>query len=264
MTAFFGGYSSSFEFEILQQNNTTLRLQCTPKPNGTAPQAIKGWRRLTTEQHSIELYGIIPSTYELLISTRQLTEQQINDIAIRLAKRETVLIRPIFNFYHNPFGGIFLQWTPNFPLPNPIEPFNLTPQGTNTSVHFTVTFEITLANTLTSVPTALPLPKRQPRKFGRSARPAWLKFHSEWKTGRKFTRQTAKLTATPNDKGFGNDGTSDWKENIRDAAKRVAVDAAKAAVSSAAKGLSDAAAKKAGATIKKRAANALKEIIRKR
>lgn len=107
-------------------------------------------------------------------------------------------------------------------------------------------------------------PRRRPRIFGRSDRPAWREIHKRAKFGVKFSRQRDKLVETPNDKGFGNDGTSDWKENVRDAAKRVAVDAAKAAVSSAAKGLSDAAAKKAGATIKKRAANALKEIIRKR
>lgn len=106
--------------------------------------------------------------------------------------------------------------------------------------------------------------KRRARIFGRSDRPAWRDIHAAAKAGIKFKRNKEKLIASPNDNGFGNDGTRDWKEGIRDAAKRVAVDAAKAAVNSATKGIADAAAKKAGARIKKKAAAALKELLRKR
>jgi hypothetical protein len=129
---------------------------------------------------------------------------------------------------------------------------------------FTVELNLRFSADNVSTPRLIPLGKRRQRIYGRSDRPNWREVYTQAKFGKKFTKQRDKLVETPNEKGFGNDGTSDWKENIRDSAKRVAVDAAKAAVSSAAKGLSDAAAKKAGATIKKRAANALKEILRKR
>lgn len=109
-----------------------------------------------------------------------------------------------------------------------------------------------------------PIMRRRPRIFGRSDKPAWREVHHEAFVGKKFTKQTKKLVDNPNDKGFGNDGTKDWKDGIRDAAKRVAVKVAKDAVKSAAKGLHDAASKKAGVAIKKRATNALKDILRKR
>jgi len=113
-------------------------------------------------------------------------------------------------------------------------------------------------------PSISPLGPRRARIYGQKDSARWRKFHAEWKLGRKFTRQTDKLVENPNDKGFGNDGTKDWKDGIRDAAKRVAVDAAKSAVASATKGITDRAAKKVGTAIKKRATNALKEILRKR
>lgn len=106
--------------------------------------------------------------------------------------------------------------------------------------------------------------RRKPRFAGRTALPKWIEQHETISIGRKFRRNKEKLVESPNDNGFGNDGTRTWKDGIRDAAKRVAVGAAKSAVASATKSLTDAAAKKAGARIKKRASSALKEILRKR
>jgi len=114
------------------------------------------------------------------------------------------------------------------------------------------------------IPLFYPLGPRKPRIYGQKDSAWWRQFHSEWRNGRKFTRQTSKLVAHPNAKGFGNDGTKDWKDSIRDAAKRVAVNVAQDAVKSAAKNLKDKAARAAGARIKKQATNALKEILRKR
>jgi len=79
--------------------------------------------------------------------------------------------------------------------------------------------------------------KRRARIYGRSDRPAWRQIHDEWKTGKKFTLQTKKLKETPNERGFGKEGTEEWKDKLLRGAKsaigRVAKDAIKSAVDKA-------------------------------
>jgi len=102
--------------------------------------------------------------------------------------------------------------------------------------------------------------RRRKRKAGRSALPKWLEQYDDLKKARRFKRNRNKLKKNPNAKGFGQSGTGGWKDKIRDAAKRIAVDAAKSAVSSATKGLTDDCAKRAGNAIKRRVAKTLRRL----
>jgi len=95
----------------------------------------------------------------------------------------------------------------------------------------------TWSDTASSIPLFFPLGPRKPRYYGQKDSKSWRGFVSEWKTGKKFTKQTKKLVATPNERGFGKEGTEEWKDKLLRGAKsaigRVAKDAIKSAVDKA-------------------------------
>jgi len=97
--------------------------------------------------------------------------------------------------------------------------------------------KVSFSDDSAKIPLFFPLGPRKPRYYGQKDSKSWREFVSEWKTGKKFTKQTKKLVATPNERGFGKEGTEEWKDKLLRGAKgaigRVAKDAIKSAVDKA-------------------------------
>jgi len=197
------------------------------------------WAKISESTIDTSTYGLSPLLAEQM--TRAGRSDEIPPLLLKISRREPVSVVFHYQYHHRPFVGLFNRWTPDIGLPDPHGIWEMPNTGdiTDTIENFKVDVQLKLFDEKISLPTFLPLPKRRPRKYGRSALPRWLEIYRELTIGRKFTRQTKRLQETPNERGFGKEGTEEWKDKLLRGAKnavgRVAKDAIKSAVDSAVK-----------------------------